>query len=128
MLGTFTKAYGDEEVAKMLVTAKLNPTTKQLANKLQNEQIVGWMQNGVSPDYLFKWFRLDEGTIEGLLANPALGVWYHFFTNLNQFHADRDVRMITQLVDNYGDIPLAKEQAWCRGQVAANSVSKVDGT
>ncbi|KAE8876266.1 hypothetical protein PF007_g30044 [Phytophthora fragariae] len=108
ILGMLTKTYGDEALAKMLETAKQNPSTVWLATKLQNEQQIVWMLNGLSPDFVFKWFKLDKGTLEELLSNPALGVWYHFFHGLNQFNPDRDVTMITKFVDTYGDIPLAK--------------------
>ncbi|KAE8876279.1 hypothetical protein PF005_g27950 [Phytophthora fragariae] len=108
ILGMLTKTYRDEAVAKMLEAAKQNPSTEWLATKLQNEQQIVWIVNGVSPDYVFKWFKLDKGTVEELLSNPALGVWYHFFKNLNQYNPDRDVTMITKLLNTYEDIPLAK--------------------
>ncbi|KAE8982181.1 hypothetical protein PR003_g24403 [Phytophthora rubi] len=108
LLGMLTKTYGDEALAKVFETAKQNPSTVWIATKLQNEQQIVWMLNGLDPDFVFKWFKLDKATVEELLSNPALGVWYHFFHNLNQFNPDRDVTMITKLVNTYDDIPLAK--------------------
>ncbi|KAE9275362.1 hypothetical protein PF008_g29367, partial [Phytophthora fragariae] len=50
ILGMLTKTYRDEAVAKMLEAAKQNPSTEWLATKLQNEQQIVWIVNGVSPD------------------------------------------------------------------------------
>ncbi|KAJ8571335.1 hypothetical protein ON010_g5503 [Phytophthora cinnamomi] len=107
-LGMFTKTYGDETVATMLEKAKQNPSTAEVATALQNEQLVAWMVNGLSTDFVFTWFKLDEGGMESLLANPALGVWCNYFSNLNQYNPGREVSMINKVLDTHEDIPFAK--------------------
>ncbi|KAG6610995.1 Secreted RxLR effector peptide protein [Phytophthora cinnamomi] len=66
------------------------------------------MVNGLSTDFVFTWFKLDEGGIESLLANPALGVWCNYFSNLNQYNPGREVSMINKVLDTHEDIPFAK--------------------
>nr|QMU24849.1 PaRXLR25 [Phytophthora agathidicida] len=108
MLGMFTKYYGDEAVAKMLETARRDPYTYKLADRLQERQIYGWIRNGLSADIVFQLLKVGETRVDKLLSNPAFNVWYYVVSRLNRHNPDKEVNMIKKLLTTYDDIELAK--------------------
>ncbi|OWZ11666.1 RxLR effector protein [Phytophthora megakarya] len=74
MTATFTKTYGDEGLAKMLETAKANPSTKELATNLQIAQFKQWMIDGKSPrNILEDVLKLDSNTF--LVDDVSGDIW-----------------------------------------------------
>ncbi|KAG1694410.1 hypothetical protein DVH05_021490 [Phytophthora capsici] len=53
MIKTFTQAYGDEALAKMLLSAKEVAATENLAKSLQLGQFTRWMRKGKNPDKIY---------------------------------------------------------------------------
>ncbi|KAL3663736.1 hypothetical protein V7S43_011151 [Phytophthora oleae] len=79
MIKTFTKAYGDEALAKMLLSAKEVAATEYLAKNLQLAQFTRWMRRkGQNPDKVYiNVFKLDPK----LKTIPELHM-----SILNQYH------------------------------------------
>ncbi|ETL40626.1 hypothetical protein F442_08423 [Phytophthora nicotianae P10297] len=119
MLGMLTKTYGDEAVAKMIEASRANLKTKPIANRLQNLQLSGWAQNGLSPDIVFQMLKVGEGGVDKLMSNKGLNVWFYFFNQMNRYNPDRQIGLINKLLTVYDDIPLAK---------AFDAASKVKST
>ncbi|KAG2898711.1 hypothetical protein PC119_g3248 [Phytophthora cactorum] len=54
------KKYGEVAVAKALVTAKTDKTTKDFATLLQQQQLEGWLASQKSADDIFALLKLKE--------------------------------------------------------------------
>ncbi|KAF4150560.1 hypothetical protein GN958_ATG00222 [Phytophthora infestans] len=108
MLGMLTKTYGDEATAKMIEAGRKNPKTRGIGNRLQELQLNGWAQNGLSPDIVFQMLKVGEGGVDKVMANNVLSVWFYFFTRMNRYNPDRQADMMKKLSTVYDDIPLAK--------------------
>ncbi|GMF20868.1 unnamed protein product [Phytophthora fragariaefolia] len=52
--------------------------------------------------------KVGDGTVDKLLANPALKVWFYYFNRMNKHHPDREVNLIKKLTSSYDDMELAK--------------------
>ncbi|KAE9034728.1 hypothetical protein PR001_g7663 [Phytophthora rubi] len=108
LIGTLTKFYGNEPLAKMLEVSRRNPATWRLANKLQADQWVGWTGNGLSADVVYKMLKVGDGSVEKLLANLALIVWFHYSNRVNAHKPDRGMAVIKKLTASYDEMELAK--------------------
>jgi hypothetical protein len=109
IVGVFTKVYGDAAVAKMLETARRIPSTNKRASRLQDQQLMGWANNGITdPNIIFQLLKVGDSSLPRLFASPNFNVWYYFFNRMNRYNADREVTMIKTLLAVYDDIPLAK--------------------
>jgi hypothetical protein len=125
MIGVFTKTYGDEAVAKMLETARRNPSTYKRADSLQGQQRLGWANTGIrDPDIIFQLLKVGDTSVTKLFSNPNFNVWYYFFTRMNRYNSDREVTMINKLVAVYDDIPLAKAIEAARQVKTAETLPK----
>ncbi|GMF63827.1 unnamed protein product [Phytophthora fragariaefolia] len=108
LIGMLTKHYGNLPLTKMIETARRNPATRRLANRLQTDQLVGWAGNGLSTDVVYMTLKVGDGTVDKLLANPALNVWFYYFNRMNNHDPDREVNLIKKLRSSYDDMELAK--------------------
>ncbi|KAK1941109.1 hypothetical protein P3T76_007815 [Phytophthora citrophthora] len=78
MIKVFTKAYGDEALAKMLLSGKEVAAMENLARYLQLAQFVRWMRKGQNPDKVYLHvFKLDPKLTT--ISEP-------YKTILNQYH------------------------------------------
>lgn len=75
LLGTLTKFYGNEPLAKILELSRWKSDTRLLASGLQNAQLTGWQGNGLTTDIVYSMLKVGDQSVEKLLANPALHVW-----------------------------------------------------
>ncbi|KAL4114297.1 hypothetical protein PRIC2_014620 [Phytophthora ramorum] len=63
MIKTFTAAYGDDALAKILQSAKSVPSTKTMAEELQVAQFTQWLAKGFEPkDVYSSIFKLQPNT------------------------------------------------------------------
>ncbi|EGZ15137.1 hypothetical protein PHYSODRAFT_445181, partial [Phytophthora sojae] len=85
LIKTFTTAYGDDVVSKMLQVAKQDPSTKARATQLQAQQMKVWRYEKLTPDDVFKLLKLDQAA-SNPLSNVNLDAWaayLHLFNYLN---------------------------------------------
>ncbi|OWZ06647.1 hypothetical protein PHMEG_00021071 [Phytophthora megakarya] len=62
MLETFTIAFGDDSVTKMLQAAKRKSWARPLAAKMETEQLKMWLDSEKSVDEVFNLLRLQKST------------------------------------------------------------------
>ncbi|KAE9266782.1 hypothetical protein PF008_g31531 [Phytophthora fragariae] len=65
LIGTLTAHYGDDVVAKALVSARTAPITERMATRLQSQQLEGWLKSGKSVDDVYALLKLKQ---DGLAA------------------------------------------------------------
>ncbi|KAE8963793.1 hypothetical protein PR003_g29727 [Phytophthora rubi] len=106
MIQTFTKFFGDEPLAQMLVAAKKVPSTEKMATRLQEAQLKQWL-NGKSTDDVFKLLKLDAG-VDNLLTNPNLPTWMSYASLFNANNPGKGTTMIKTFTKFYGDEALSK--------------------
>ncbi|KAE8963145.1 hypothetical protein PR001_g29311, partial [Phytophthora rubi] len=68
LLGTLTVHYGDDIVAKALVSARTAPITERMATRLQSQQLEGWLKSGKSVDDVYALLKLKQ---DGLAASVS---------------------------------------------------------
>ncbi|ETL82078.1 hypothetical protein L917_17695 [Phytophthora nicotianae] len=71
LLGMLTEKFGEVGVAKAIVSAKENSNSAWVANKLQKQQLQGWLDNGMTVDDLFTHLKLkaDDTAVFGRSLN-----------------------------------------------------------
>ncbi|OWZ10859.1 RxLR effector protein, partial [Phytophthora megakarya] len=60
MMETFTKAFGDDGVVKMLHTARSKSWTRDLAGQMETTQLRMWLDSGKTTDDVFNLLKLDK--------------------------------------------------------------------
>ncbi|KAE9012229.1 hypothetical protein PR003_g8076 [Phytophthora rubi] len=65
LIGTLTAHYGDDVLAKALVSAQKNANTEALASQLRTKQLAAWLKNDKSVVDVFKLLNLGD---DGYLA------------------------------------------------------------
>ncbi|KAE8886144.1 hypothetical protein PF005_g14375 [Phytophthora fragariae] len=84
MLSTLKTSYKDDAVlAKMFVAAKESPSTKAIAEKLEQAQMTDWLRNEKSVDDVFKLLKLDDD-VDNLLSSPLLRNWVAYVEKLEE--------------------------------------------
>ncbi|KAG3091728.1 hypothetical protein PI124_g10243 [Phytophthora idaei] len=123
MLSVFIKTYGDEAVAKMLETAKRDPGTEHLTQKLQYDLLAAWGANELSTDVVFKLLKVDEENAKDLFTTPVFHVWSSYFSLRNHYNPDKDVDMMNQLLASFNEFSLAKSAQLARKDDAMEPVA-----
>ncbi|KAJ8577802.1 hypothetical protein ON010_g1406 [Phytophthora cinnamomi] len=77
MASTLMKNYGDEDLAKLIMSAKEEPSTARMAAKLEEAQAKNWLAGEQSTDYVFRVLKLDKDPIK-LLWSPLLSTWVSY--------------------------------------------------
>ncbi|OWZ21060.1 Avirulence (Avh) protein [Phytophthora megakarya] len=79
MLPTLLKHYKDFQLSTMLEAATRVDNTRDMAMKLQSDQMKLWKSRGYTPDDVFHGCKLDilDGGLN-LLANPRLAIWMKY--------------------------------------------------
>ncbi|POM60264.1 hypothetical protein PHPALM_30905 [Phytophthora palmivora] len=85
LTGVLSAYYGDIAVAKALVSAKISPNTKDIATKLQLEQIEGWMNQKKSADDVFALLNIKNDGVLSLRSRKldTLGEYINVFNSKN---------------------------------------------
>ncbi|OWZ19518.1 Avirulence (Avh) protein [Phytophthora megakarya] len=83
LLGALVAKYGDEAIAKALAKAKTVEETKNVATKLQIQQLKKWLKDEKSVDEVFKLLQLDDYD-EVLLTSRALDTLQDYITLFNR--------------------------------------------
>ncbi|KAF4029609.1 hypothetical protein GN244_ATG18704 [Phytophthora infestans] len=107
LLATLTARFGDEAVSTMVETAKRVPTTKDVANRVQAEQIQHWMTLGKTPDDVFTLLKLN--TAKSLFFDqPPVNTWLQYMDNFSKANPGAQFSTIATLRKLYTDDVLAK--------------------
>ncbi|OWZ10730.1 Avirulence (Avh) protein [Phytophthora megakarya] len=80
MFRTLIRHYGDIQLSSMLEAATKVESTRDVATKLQGEQMKLWERRGVTSKQLFKTLKLnifDDG-VTNLLASPSMNTWIKY--------------------------------------------------
>ncbi|ETK73882.1 hypothetical protein L915_19227 [Phytophthora nicotianae] len=105
LLFKLSKHYNEDELASIIFAAKVDPLSKDLATRLQLEQLKKWLSNRKPVDVVFKLLRLDVGKSNKILKNPTLGLWIDYATS---FGKDPYDLLVPKLKNNLGEGGLAK--------------------
>ncbi|KAG7390769.1 hypothetical protein PHYPSEUDO_006888 [Phytophthora pseudosyringae] len=68
LIGTLTARYGDDAVAKAIVSAESAPEAAGLAKQLRSELLAAWLKDGQSVDNVFKLLKLSDDGFEALTS------------------------------------------------------------
>ncbi|KAE9065463.1 hypothetical protein PF010_g28191 [Phytophthora fragariae] len=107
LVKTFTAAYGDDVVAKMLQVAKQDPSMAARVVKLQAQQMRVWRREQLTPDDVFKLLKLDQAA-SNPLSNVNLNAWTANLNLFNFVNPGRETTMIKTFTRAYGDEQLAR--------------------
>ncbi|KAG3142639.1 hypothetical protein PI126_g14967 [Phytophthora idaei] len=74
LIGTFTARYGDDAVAKALVSAERRGGSKvaELAKQLRAEQLSFWLDSGKSVDDVFKLLKLSSDGYKAIISRKMV--------------------------------------------------------
>ncbi|KAG6949509.1 hypothetical protein JG688_00014589 [Phytophthora aleatoria] len=119
LLQTLTKGFGGEEkLATLLVRAKEDPSTKELATALQNALVNKWIQTDkLQPENVFKKFRLDRG-VEDALLDPNGHTLAAFISMYNARNPNSQTSLIGMFSARYGDDVVAETLVLARADRA----------
>ncbi|KAL3670781.1 hypothetical protein V7S43_003967 [Phytophthora oleae] len=117
-IATLTAQYGDDQLYQMLKAAKRDSSSKELASRLQTDQLGRWIAIGKDPGDIYKLYDLNYAGSR-LLRNPQFSAWAKYVDDLNAKH-EGAVSMIPTLRKFYSDKDLLKMAA------AAKSVDELE--
>ncbi|RAW26900.1 hypothetical protein PC110_g16700 [Phytophthora cactorum] len=107
LLATLTARFGDEAVSTMVETAKRAPKTKDIASKVQAEQIQNWKKLGKNPDDVFELLKLN--TAKSLLFDqPPVNTWLKYMDDFRKTNTGSQFSTIATLRKIYTDDELAE--------------------
>lgn len=93
--------YEDDVLAKMILTAEKNPSTKKMAQRADDELMKGWI-NGVytpglnNPDEVFQTLKLDQ-LGDKVLESPLFGYFSRYVDRYNQAYSSKKTTMLSAL-------------------------------
>ncbi|GMF10736.1 unnamed protein product [Phytophthora lilii] len=106
MISALMPRYGIDELTQMISAAKGKPATKDIATKLQTEQMRVWASNERSADYVFITFQSGRGkTGEKLFTDPKFYDWAKYVGMINK--QNPEAAMISTLMSHYSDDALS---------------------
>ncbi|KAL3667801.1 hypothetical protein V7S43_007352 [Phytophthora oleae] len=103
---TLTAQYGDDYLYKMLKAAKTDSSSKELASRLQSDQLERWVAIDKDPDEVYKLYDVNYAG-RRLLRDPQFSAWTKYVDDLNAKH-EGAVSMIPTLRKHYSDADLFK--------------------
>ncbi|EGZ22210.1 hypothetical protein PHYSODRAFT_285703 [Phytophthora sojae] len=107
-------------LARTLLVARQDYTTRSIAGKLQEAQLERWSRKKRSADYIFKLLQLDkEG--DKLFKNPVLGTWESYVTKLDEKNANE--AMLAVLKIHYSDEKIGPMFTVAKTSGSASSVA-----
>jgi hypothetical protein len=104
---SLTAQFGDAALVKMLDAAKKVPDVKELAARLQLQQVQHWLQTKKSPDDVFELLALSKAG-GALFESPRLSSWVNYVDQFNARYPDESVRLIATLRASYKSEDLTK--------------------
>ncbi|OWY99090.1 RxLR effector protein [Phytophthora megakarya] len=104
MYSVLKSHYGEIGLAKMMKIAEADPTTKNIAIKLQEEI---WRSQQKTGDDIFNLFKLEQKEGE-MFGSPEFSTWASYVKKLNTLDkTPDDVVVLSNLKKRYDDVELA---------------------
>ncbi|OWY93538.1 Avirulence (Avh) protein, partial [Phytophthora megakarya] len=104
MMETFTKAFGDDGVTKMLY--KSDSLTKDLATQMKSTQLKMWLDSGKTTDDVFKLLRLDNAVIVYRFRDEILfETWVSYIDAFIKANPDKMDAIFSSLESRFMDKP-----------------------
>ncbi|KAK1942981.1 hypothetical protein P3T76_005618 [Phytophthora citrophthora] len=108
MIETFTDAFGDEKVAKMLTTVQTNEwKAKKIATELEAAQLQMWLSSGKSVDEVYNLLNLpNKKHLHSIDANPLFTTWISYLNTFSIENPDKVTRLLSTLTTEFNNRPL----------------------
>ncbi|ETI54256.1 hypothetical protein L917_02670 [Phytophthora nicotianae] len=86
MISALRTRYSDDVLSKMIIAAKQAPSTKNVATKLQVEQLRAWGKQGKSADDVFALLNLKTKAqnLDDLFDDPQFVPWLKYVDDFNK--------------------------------------------
>ncbi|OWY99100.1 Avirulence (Avh) protein [Phytophthora megakarya] len=108
LISILRKNYPDEDLIRIIETAKKVPSTEGMASNLQLELTQKWLTKGISPGVIFKAMALDK-VGDDLLNSPKLTTWITYMKDYNaKYPKNRPISLFSTLMKNYPDDDLVR--------------------
>ncbi|ETK88317.1 hypothetical protein L915_07416 [Phytophthora nicotianae] len=105
LVGTLSARYGDDEVARAIVSAARRtdsaPHVKELATQLRSQQLRAWLDNGKSVDDVFKLLKLGDDGYEPLTSRKLI-VLDDYIVEFNRANPGHKTTLLKTLTTGFG--------------------------
>ncbi|KAG3135243.1 hypothetical protein PI126_g18339 [Phytophthora idaei] len=102
-ISTLTRQFGADELYGMIESAKFIPEIKNLAMRLETDQVQYWATIRKAPDEVFRLFRLDEARDNILSTRTKFSKWATYIDDVNAKHLEDPVYMMSTLHKYFKD-------------------------
>ncbi|ETL31795.1 hypothetical protein L916_15484, partial [Phytophthora nicotianae] len=101
------KNFADDVLAHMIVTGMKAPSTKSMAQRMEDELFKGWITNLKTPDVVFMYLKLNKAG-EKVFENPLWSMYTKYLDHFNKVVPMNRTTMISAFARNYDREALAK--------------------
>ncbi|ETI38142.1 hypothetical protein F443_16029 [Phytophthora nicotianae P1569] len=101
------KNFADDVLAHMIVTGMKAPSTKSMAQRMEDELFKGWITNLKTPDVVFMYLKLNKAG-EKVFENPLWSMYTKYLDHFNKVVPMKQTTMISAFARNYDKEALAK--------------------
>ncbi|KUF91831.1 hypothetical protein AM588_10004171 [Phytophthora nicotianae] len=101
------KNFADDVLAHMIVTGMKAPSTKSMAQRMEDELFKGWITNLKTPDVVFMYLTLNKAG-EKVFENPLWSMYTKYLDHFNKVVPMNQTTMISAFARNYDREALAK--------------------
>ncbi|ETO85872.1 hypothetical protein F444_00539 [Phytophthora nicotianae P1976] len=101
------KNFADDVLAHMIVTGMKAPSTKSMAQRMEDELFKGWITNLKTPDVVFMYLTLNKAG-EKVFENPLWSMYTKYLDHFNKVVPMNQTTMISAFARNYDKEALAK--------------------
>ncbi|OWZ08874.1 hypothetical protein PHMEG_00018512 [Phytophthora megakarya] len=102
-ISTLTKHYGEEKLVKLIDTAMGIRHMKDIASKLEEQQIQRWVAARKDPDKVFRLYSLHELEAETMFRSTNFAVWVKYMDEVNAKYPEAPMLMIPTLAKYFPD-------------------------
>ncbi|OWZ23149.1 RxLR effector protein [Phytophthora megakarya] len=106
LAGVLISRYGDEALTKAIIKALETENSKNIAIKLQKQQMEGWLNSQLSIGNVLDKPKLNTG-VENAILHPNLKILDNYVSMFRKKNPEQHVSLTGTLASRYGDEPLA---------------------
>eukprot|EP00644_Phytophthora_capsici_P004518 jgi/Phyca11/110854/e_gw1.19.467.1 len=108
VIETFTRTFGDEEVAKMLTAVKTNDwEVTKIVTELRAEQLQMWLSSGKSVDEVYSLLNLPhKRLLYDLRENPLFPTWIAYLNTFSIENPDKVTPVLSTLAAQLMERPM----------------------
>ncbi|KAG6955847.1 hypothetical protein JG688_00011699, partial [Phytophthora aleatoria] len=105
MMSTLMTRYSDDVLSTMIIAAKQAPNTKDIATKLQTEQLRVWASRGKPADEVFTRFNLKEKaqSLDDLVDDAQFAPWLKYVDDINGEDSKKANAMVAKTLTTYNE-------------------------